>query len=273
MARKRMKSGKSGGLSGAMMGLITGLVLGVGAAVAVALYVTEVPMPFADKASRGPESTPLPAVQDAPDPNSSLYGADGAAGTAPSAPSAVAAAPSGSSAAPAAPAAPGTAPTPPAPEATASAPHEIARSATPPPGTGPSANGEATARAKTRHSADALGSLIASLDKTAEPRRHAAAPEPSTSARPRSAATRAAPAQGTQTLYYLQAGAFHSSKDAESVKARILMLGLVAQVQTTTINGATINRVRVGPFHGIDAMNRARAKLGDDQIASSVVRP
>ncbi|TAM86407.1 MAG: SPOR domain-containing protein [Candidimonas sp.] len=264
MARKRMKSGKSGGLSGAMMGLITGLVLGVGAAVAVALYVTEVPMPFADKASRGPESTPLPAVQDAPDPNSSLYGADGAAGTAPSAPSAVAAAPSGSSAAPA---------TPPAPEATASAPHEITRSATPPPGTGPSANGEATARAKARHSADALGSLIASLDKTAEPRRHAAAPEPSTSTRPRSAATRAAPAQGTQTLYYLQAGAFHSSKDAESVKARILMLGLVAQVQTTTINGATINRVRVGPFHGIDAMNRARAKLGDDQIASSVVRP
>jgi cell division protein FtsN len=235
MARKTRKSGKSGGLSNTMMGLIAGLVLGIGAAVAVALFVTEVPMPFADKASRDPAKTLLPGVRDAPDPNISLYGKDGPAGTVSSGPGVTAIAPL--------------------------------------PGTGPAANGQNGGHGeppanKPAKSPDALGSLIASLGKT---------PAPGTQAEPKPAPPRAsakpAPAPGTQTVYYLQAGAFHSSKDAEAMKARILMMGLSAQVQVATIKGETINRVRVGPFKGIDAMNHARAKLGDEQIASSVVRP
>ncbi|MGB6105560.1 MAG: SPOR domain-containing protein, partial [Pusillimonas sp.] len=77
----------------------------------------------------------------------------------------------------------------------------------------------------------------------------------------------------TQTTYYLQAGAFRSENDAEAVKARILLLGLPAVVQKAQSNGSTINRVRVGPFKGIDEMNRSRARLGEEKIESSVVRP
>src|SRR3546814_15470364 len=84
---------------------------------------------------------------------------------------------------------------------------------------------------------------------------------------------RSSAAANTQTTYYLQAGAFRSEQDAESVKARILLLGLPAEVQKGQSNGSTIHRVRVGPFKGIDEMNRSRARLGEEKIVSTVVRP
>src|SRR5690554_5561262 len=73
MARKRSKSSaKSGGST--LFGILVGLILGLVAAVAVALFVTQVPMPFVDKASRDPARTLLPDVRNAPDPNLGLYG-------------------------------------------------------------------------------------------------------------------------------------------------------------------------------------------------------
>jgi len=80
-------------------------------------------------------------------------------------------------------------------------------------------------------------------------------------------------AANTQTLYYLQAGAFRSEDDAEALKARILMLGLNGFVQPVQIDGVTLHRVRVGPFRGIDEMNRSRITLGKGNISSAVVRP
>ena len=55
--------------------------------------------------------------------------------------------------------------------------------------------------------------------------------------------------------------------------ARVVLLGLPVRIETGESNGSPINRVRVGPFKGIDDMNRARTKLGDEKIESSVVRP
>lgn len=57
------------------------------------------------------------------------------------------------------------------------------------------------------------------------------------------------------------------------MKARLLMLGFNASVQSAQVNGGTINRVRLGPFKGIDEMNRARSRLAEEKIDSSVVRP
>jgi cell division protein FtsN len=57
------------------------------------------------------------------------------------------------------------------------------------------------------------------------------------------------------------------------MQARILLLGLPVAIQKATVNGESINRVRVGPFKGIDDMNRSRAKLGEEKITTSVVRP
>jgi cell division septation protein DedD len=240
-----------------MFGVLIGLLVGLSAAVAVALFVTKVPMPFVDKFSRDPAKTLLPDVRDAPDPNIGLYGQYGGAGTAPTGP--------------------------------------VDTGTTPLPGAAPGGASSDSLPA----GADNLGDFIAGLatrDRPAENKAAANAPPvvvPGTgvgkppvgsatagagnpvtaSARPadRSPADRS-PTDNSQTTYFLQAGAFRSERDAEGVTAKILMLGLPAQIQKAQVNGGTMHRVRVGPFKGIDEMNRSRARLGEEKIDSSVIR-
>uniref|UniRef100_UPI0033413F25 SPOR domain-containing protein n=1 Tax=Castellaniella defragrans TaxID=75697 RepID=UPI0033413F25 len=236
--RKRKTSSRS---NGAWFGLIAGMVLGVGAAVAVALFVTQAPMPFMDKASRSTPSTLLPDVQNAPDPNIGLYGKDGPAGT---------------------------------------RSIEQGGSTNNPPAPAPNEGGNPLA--------DDIGKLIAGLDNPdtkapaappppvqAPPPAQAQPPvrAPAATATPAPAKAAAAPAPGTQTIYYLQTGAFRSRDEAEAMRARVLLLGLSVHIEQAQSNGSTINRVRVGPFKGIDEMNRARTQLGNEKIESSVVRP
>ncbi|MBU4612508.1 SPOR domain-containing protein, partial [Achromobacter sp. GG226] len=65
--------------------MIAGVLLGLMVAAAVAVYVTRSPIPFVDRASRGPDPS-IPDPGFAPDPNRILYGRDAAAGMAPSGP-------------------------------------------------------------------------------------------------------------------------------------------------------------------------------------------
>lgn len=236
--RRSSKPAKSGGIT--LYGVVMGLVLGLAAAVAVALFVTQVPMPFSDKASRSTPSVLLPDVRDAPDPNLGLHGRSGRSPQIPG----TGVAPSGTAPIPA----PGTAQGP-----TASAPP----SAQDAPGT------------------DDLGNLIARLGK--EPPRvenqvstpnQVATPSPPVSP----TAPPAAAAANKQGTYYLQAGAFRASNDAEAMRARVLMLGLSAHVEAANVNGTTVHRVRVGPFKGLDDMNTARSRLGGEKIETSIVR-
>lgn len=117
---------------------------------------------------------------------------------------------------------------------------------------------------------DDLGALIATLPSS--PPSAVSAPSlakatPASAAKAPTAAT--ASANGS---YYLQVGAFRGQDDAESLKARILLLGLPVAVQKADVNGKPINRVRVGPFARLDDMNRARGKLGENKIETAVVR-
>jgi len=136
------------------------------------------------------------------------------------------------------------------------------------------------------HKTDDLGALIATL-----PSDDGKKPAPATPAIPvpaaplapvsKPATTPAAPkvalapavaspaANGT---YFLQAGAYKNASDADSVRARILLLGMQASVQRAEVNGVQWNRVRVGPFNRLDDMNRARIRLSDNKIESTVVR-
>jgi cell division protein FtsN len=228
MARTRRKTSSGGNT---WFGVLAGLILGLGAAVVVALFVTQVPMPFVDKASREPAKTLLPDARDAPDPNFGLSGKPGLDGTSPLGP--------------------------------------VEGSFTPIPGLTPPSAIPGTGSTPSAPRPDDIGKLIASLDDKqgtsppANPSAPASKPAPSPAT---------APAANADTVYFLQAGAFRSENDADSVKARILLLGLPVQIQKAQINGSTIHRVRVGPFKGIDEMNRSRAKLGEEKIESSVVR-
>lgn len=137
------------------------------------------------------------------------------------------------------------------------------------PGAGAPAKGD-----ETPAKLDDLGALIATLPTSRAPAAApsaatASAPTPISKAAPAPAKPAASAATGT---YYLQAGAFRGESDAESLKARIILLGLPVAVQKAELNGKPINRVRVGPFARLDDMNRARGRLGENKIETAVVR-
>jgi cell division protein FtsN len=74
-------------------------------------------------------------------------------------------------------------------------------------------------------------------------------------------------------MLFLQVGAFQKSTDADNLKARLALMGLVAGVQEVTIpEKGTLFRVRVGPYASVDEMNRARGVLAQNEIPVSVVK-
>lgn len=73
--------------------------------------------------------------------------------------------------------------------------------------------------------------------------------------------------------YYLQAGAFPDSADADNLKARLALLGYEAAIQTAEIPGKGVwHRVRVGPFSSMDELNKTRTALEQNQINTHLVR-
>lgn len=89
-----------------------------------------------------------------------------------------------------------------------------------------------------------------------------------------SAPAAAAPAapSADDTPYILQAGAFRGSGDAEAVKARIALLGLNARVESAQINGATVYRVRMGPYGTASELAAAKAKLASGGLPALAIR-
>lgn len=191
---------------GTILGFIIGVVVGLGAALAVAVYITKVPVPFLNK---GQSRT---ADQDAAetrknkdwDPNAPLYGKN-----------------------PARPAAPA-----------ASAPGEPAAAT-------PAATPAAKAELKPAVSADPLGDL----------------------ARARSAAADAEPFS-----YFIQVGAFRTSQDAESQRAKLSLSGVEAKVSEREQSGRAVFRVRVGPFDKKDDADKTKEKLDTAGYETALVR-
>ena len=72
--------------------------------------------------------------------------------------------------------------------------------------------------------------------------------------------------------YVLQVGSFRAASDADQLKARLALLGVVAQVQTVTVNDATWHRVRVGPLSGARQADEMRSRLADNDIDSLVMK-
>ncbi|MFW8566105.1 SPOR domain-containing protein [Orrella sp. 11846] len=115
---------------------------------------------------------------------------------------------------------------------------------------------------------DELAALISTLpvdaDKPAPPlpKPPVVKPEPEKSA----------PSAQDKHVYFLQVGAFRVVEDAETLQARMIMMGLPVQIQRADVNGVLLNRVRVGPFSKLDDMNKVRARLSQEKIESNVIR-
>lgn len=100
------------------------------------------------------------------------------------------------------------------------------------------------------------------------------APAASTGSTPAAAPTAAAattPAND-DTRYLLQAGAFQASGQAEEMKARIAMLGLSARVESASINGGTVYRVRMGPYGTASDLADAKRKLASGGMQAMAIK-
>ncbi|GGK15764.1 SPOR domain-containing protein [Luteimonas terricola] len=107
----------------------------------------------------------------------------------------------------------------------------------------------------------------ADLAGTATP---ATAPTTTQPAPARPAPATAPAADGAR--YILQAGSFASNSDAEALKARIAMLGLVARVERAEIEGRTMHRVRMGPYGTASELAEAKQKLGNGGLEALAIR-
>ena len=107
------------------------------------------------------------------------------------------------------------------------------------------------------------------------PPRAAAAAASSAVARPATprSASQAAPstlAAGAFT-YFVQAGAYSRSEDAEQQRAKLAMLGVESRLTEREQGGKMVYRVRVGPFERREDAENAKEKLGDSGVDSALV--
>lgn len=145
------------------------------------------------------------------------------------------------------------------------------------------ASAKAEAEAQARAAKSAAQQAATGTDATL-PAPIADTPTPNTApadaAKPADAATpatnaaataNAAPAAG-DARYILQAGAFGASGDAETVKAKIAMLGLNARVESAQIGGKTVYRVRMGPYDSASELAEAKTKLAGGGLPAMAVK-
>lgn len=77
----------------------------------------------------------------------------------------------------------------------------------------------------------------------------------------------------TKQEYILQAGSFKKFEEADRLKARLALEGIVATIQKVKINSTdTWHRVRIGPLDSVGALNKTRRRLRSLGIASIVVK-
>ena len=72
--------------------------------------------------------------------------------------------------------------------------------------------------------------------------------------------------------YFVQAGAYSRSEEAEQQRARLAMSGLAARVTEREQAGRTVYRVRVGPYEMKDEADRAKERLETEGIEAALVR-
>ena len=217
---------------GTLLGLIIGALIGLGAALAVAVYITKVPVPFMNKIqSRNPDSDAAEARKNKEwNPNAPLAGKNPAKSSSAS----------------------GDVTTVPAPDSAAVPgplivpdPVIVKPPKTPASTTVPAPASAVVKPARPATSADPLGDL---------------------------AKARSEPSGADPFSYFIQAGAFRTPEDAEQQRARLLLLGMQARVSEREQAGRTVYRVRVGPFDRKDDADRVKERLDNNSIETALVR-
>ncbi len=72
--------------------------------------------------------------------------------------------------------------------------------------------------------------------------------------------------------YIIQTGSFKDPKDADELRAQLLLMGLTTFVKEVDVRGTAWHRVIVGPLKDELALHRAQDELAQAQIASIAFR-
>ena len=72
--------------------------------------------------------------------------------------------------------------------------------------------------------------------------------------------------------YFLQAGSFRTMADADTLKARLALLGMEAKIEPVSVEDDTWYRVRLGPFKDMDHLNQMLGELRQNNINALPVR-
>lgn len=79
-------------------------------------------------------------------------------------------------------------------------------------------------------------------------------------------------AQKKKHSYILQAGSFRKLQEAESLKARLALLGIESSVEKVLVHGDTWHRIRIGPFVSLRDINSTRNRLVHNDINAILIR-
>ncbi len=80
------------------------------------------------------------------------------------------------------------------------------------------------------------------------------------------------PAGADPFVYFVQAGAYGRTEDAEQQRAKLAMLGLEGKLSEREQAGRTVYRVRIGPFDRKADAEAAKGKLVDAGVDAALVR-
>lgn len=84
--------------------------------------------------------------------------------------------------------------------------------------------------------------------------------------------TDVSPTSKSDSIYFLQVGAFIKRADADAQKANLAIQGIQAQLSEVTSDGNTLWRVRVGPYNSVDESNSVRDKLSGMGIKPTLIK-
>lgn len=73
-------------------------------------------------------------------------------------------------------------------------------------------------------------------------------------------------------IYFVQAGAFRTSEEADAQRAKLAMLGMSADITEREQSGKTVFRVRIGPFHDKPLADATREQLVVNGVEAALVR-
>jgi len=72
--------------------------------------------------------------------------------------------------------------------------------------------------------------------------------------------------------YLLQAGSFQKLNEADSLKAKLALLGVEANIQSVNVNNTTWHRVRIGPSNDRQALEQLRKRLHENRIDTMLLQ-